>query len=133
MEHPEPREFRTFSLRVRPGERTREGKIRTAKGSPMIMASASVDLFAELGRLKDGHAVPYEHSRKLAWDWMLTYPMNNNRWIAYFEDVPHDADNTNHAREDAFRSLNHATCFGGDGGYIGRIRRLKSGEARIVG
>src|ERR1019366_1486774 len=61
------------------------------------MVVASVRLFAELIRLKVGNVAEYENSRKLAWDWTLKYPMSNNRWIAYFEDVPHRADNANQA------------------------------------
>ena len=61
------------------------------------MVVANVRLFAELIRLKEGNVEQYERSRKLAWDWVLKYPMKNNRWIAYFEDVPHLADNANQA------------------------------------
>jgi hypothetical protein len=59
------------------------------------MVAVDVRLFAELIRLKEGNIAEYQRSRKLAWDWILQYPMKNNRWIGYFEDVPHspyDAD-----------------------------------------
>ena len=59
------------------------------------MVVASVRLFAELIRLKAGNVTQYEQSRKLAWDWILKYPMHNNRWIAYFEDVPHGPGDNN--------------------------------------
>ncbi len=59
------------------------------------MVVASVRLFAELIRLNEGNVAEYTRSRKLAWDWILKYPMQNNRWIAYFEDVPHHDGDTN--------------------------------------
>ena len=59
------------------------------------MVVASVRLFAELIRLKEGDTAQYEHARMLAWDWILKYPMHNNRWIAYFEDVPHHDGDAN--------------------------------------
>ena len=61
------------------------------------MVVANVRLFAELARLHEGNVEDYERCRKLAWDWVLKYPMKNNRWIAYFEDVPHRAENVNQA------------------------------------
>lgn len=61
------------------------------------MVVAPVRLFAELIRLNEGNVAQYEHSRKLAWDWILKFPMNNNRWTAYFEDMPNDANNANQA------------------------------------
>jgi hypothetical protein len=61
------------------------------------MVVASVRLFTELIRLHEGNVAGYEASRRLAWDWIMKYPMRNNRWIAYFEDVPHYADNANQA------------------------------------
>jgi hypothetical protein len=59
------------------------------------MVVASVRLLAELIRLNEGNVAEYERSRKLAWDWILKYPMQNNGWIAYFEDVPHNDGDTN--------------------------------------
>ena len=59
------------------------------------MVVASIRLLAELIRLHEGNIAEYEQSRKLAWDWILKYPMQNNRWIAYFEDVPHNDGDTN--------------------------------------
>ena len=51
------------------------------------MIVAPVRLFSELIRLKQGDVARYEASRKLAWDWILKYPMHNDRWSGYFEDV----------------------------------------------
>ena len=47
-----------------------------------------VRLFDELVRLKLGNVNSYQKKRQMAWNWMMAYPMQNDRWIAYFEDVP---------------------------------------------
>jgi hypothetical protein len=61
------------------------------------MIVAPVRLFSELIRLKQGDVARYERSRKLAWEWILQYPMRNNRWIGYFEDVGYSGENENQA------------------------------------
>ena len=61
------------------------------------MIVAPVRLFAELIRIKQGNVAKYESARKTAWDWIMKYPMHNNRWSGYFEDVGKDTDNLNQA------------------------------------
>jgi hypothetical protein len=61
------------------------------------MVVAPVRLFSELIRIKAGDTAAYERARKIAWDWVLKYPMNNNRWSGYFEDVGKDTNNVNQA------------------------------------
>ncbi len=61
------------------------------------MIVAPVRLFSELIRLSQGPVEKYARARKLAWDWILRYPMRNNRWSGYFEDVPKDTANVNQA------------------------------------
>ena len=61
------------------------------------MIVAPVRLFAELIRIKQGNVAQYESARKTAWDWIMKYPMHNNRWSGYFEDVGKDTDNLNQA------------------------------------
>jgi hypothetical protein len=51
-----------------------------------------IKLFDELLRLGRGNTAAYARSRKTAWDWMMTFPMRNNLWGAYFEDVSFDPD-----------------------------------------
>jgi hypothetical protein len=51
---------------------------------------ASIKLFDELLRLGLGDAASYQRTRRLAWDWLMKYPLRNNLWSAYFEDVPID-------------------------------------------
>ena len=61
------------------------------------MIVAPVRLFSELIRLKQGQVEKYTLARKTAWDWVLKYPMRNNNWSGYFEDVVKDTANVNQA------------------------------------
>ena len=46
-----------------------------------------IRLFDELLRLRQGDKRAYARARKLAWKWLMTYPMKNQIWTQYFEDV----------------------------------------------
>ncbi len=49
---------------------------------------APIRLFDELIRLNLGNVAGYTTARQAVWSWLMTYPMTNNRWNQYFEDVP---------------------------------------------
>jgi len=53
---------------------------------------ANIRLFDELARLGLGESASYQRARRLAWDWLMRYPMKNNLWGAYFEDIPIDTN-----------------------------------------
>ena len=61
------------------------------------MIVAPVRLFSELIRIKAGNIAAYEQARKTAWDWIMKYPIQNNRWSGYFEDVEKNTENVNQA------------------------------------
>jgi len=44
-------------------------------------------LFDELIRLRQGHYRDYRRARDLAWLWLMIYPVHNQVWTQYFEDV----------------------------------------------
>jgi hypothetical protein len=44
-------------------------------------------LFDELIRIGQGDTVAYKSIRAGAWSWLMKYPMQNNVWVGYFEDV----------------------------------------------
>jgi hypothetical protein len=46
-----------------------------------------IKLFDELIRLRQGNIKAYKATRKVAWDWLMNYPMRNNVWTQYFEDI----------------------------------------------
>jgi hypothetical protein len=52
-------------------------------------------LLDELMRLHQGHVESYKPVREGAWAWLMKYPMQNNVWVGYFEDVPGSMDNMN--------------------------------------
>jgi hypothetical protein len=46
-----------------------------------------IRLFDGLLRLKQGDTKPYSRARDIAWHWLMTYPVQNQVWTQYFEDV----------------------------------------------
>jgi hypothetical protein len=74
----------------------RDGKV---EGRGMGQYSANVVepimLFDELIRLDQGDVPSYRQVREAAWDWLQKYPMKNNVWVGYFEDVAPTMDNMN--------------------------------------
>jgi hypothetical protein len=74
----------------------RDGK---ADGGPMGPYSANVIepimLFDELIRLKQGDVAGYARVRAGSWEWFQKYPLTNNVWVGYFEDVAPRMTNMN--------------------------------------
>jgi hypothetical protein len=74
----------------------RDGK---AEGGPMGPYSSNVIepimLFDELIRLRQGDVSAYGRVRADAWDWFQKYPLANNVWVGYFEDVSPRMTNMN--------------------------------------
>jgi hypothetical protein len=74
---------------------------RTGKVGPENMGEYSanviepIELFDELIRLQQGNTPAYQRARDQAWQWLLAYPMKNNVWVGYFEDVPPSMQNMN--------------------------------------
>jgi hypothetical protein len=75
----------------------RDGSIEGGKG--MFPYSANVVepimLFDELIRLEQGDTAAYQRVREGAWAWLMKYPMQNNVWVGYFEDVQASMENMN--------------------------------------
>jgi hypothetical protein len=75
----------------------RDGRID--KGTGMFPYSANVVepimLFDELTRLNQGNVALYKTVREGAWAWLMKYPMQNNVWVGYFEDVKASMENMN--------------------------------------
>ena len=87
-EHNSPWPYRCFA---------RDGRLDGGKG--MFPYSANVVepimLFDELIRLDQGDIAAYKKVREGAWAWLMKYPMQNNVWVGYFEDVKGSMDNMN--------------------------------------
>jgi hypothetical protein len=52
-------------------------------------------LFDELIRIGQGDVASYKKIREAAWNWFTKYPLRNNAWVGYFEDVQGSYDNMN--------------------------------------
>jgi hypothetical protein len=68
-----------FRVDARTGTRIREEYTANTIGP--------IRLFDELLRLKQGRQKSYARARDLAWRWLMTYPVQNQVWTQYFEDV----------------------------------------------
>jgi hypothetical protein len=75
----------------------RDGSLNGGKG--MFPYSANVVepimLLDELIRLNQGDTASYKKVREGAWAWLMKYPMQNNLWVGYFEDVQASMGNLN--------------------------------------
>lgn len=74
----------------------RDGKV---EGKGMGPYSANVVepimLFDELIRLGQGDVGAYKTVREGCWQWLHRYPLKNNVWVGYFEDVQPTMENMN--------------------------------------
>src|SRR5262245_5423261 len=52
-------------------------------------------LFDELIRIGQGDVASYKKIRQGAWNWFTKYPLQNNVWVGYFEDVQGSYENMN--------------------------------------
>ena len=60
-----------------------------------------LELLEELRRLGLGEAQEWSRARQTAWTWLLAYPLTNDVWANYFEDVPWIRGTTNLTQYDA--------------------------------
>lgn len=65
------------------------GQIRENYCAQVVGAIA---LFDELIRLTLGNTADYRTARQSVWNWTMAFPMQNNVWANYFEDIPIQTD-----------------------------------------
>ncbi|HEV3484209.1 MAG TPA: Ig-like domain-containing protein, partial [Vicinamibacterales bacterium] len=84
-----------LAARIRPGNATQSPwpfrvnaltNVATEEYSANVIKP--IALFDELIRLNLGNPTLYQSARATALDWLLAFPMRNNQWSNYFEDVP---------------------------------------------
>jgi len=75
----------------------RNGALSPGKGMSPYSANVvePIMLFDELIRIGQGDVPSYKLVREGAWAWLMKYPMNNNVWVGYFEDVGPNMENMN--------------------------------------
>lgn len=89
----------------------RNGKVIEAYTSHMIPA---IRLFDALITLDKDSSQKYKGAREETWAWLMKYPLQNQRWKGYFEDIRLDPKNENRdqysALETARYLLKHPEC-----------------------
>jgi len=74
----------------------RDGKVEgPAMGPYSANVIEPIMLFDELIRLRQGDGAAYTRVRAGAWEWFQKYPLTNNVWVGYFEDVAPNMENMN--------------------------------------
>src|SRR6266852_5938486 len=75
----------------------RDGSLANGKGMGPYSANVvePIMLLDELIRLRQGDVDSYQRVRDGAWTWLMKYPMVNNVWVGYFEDVGPNMENMN--------------------------------------
>ena len=74
----------------------RDGKVEGKELGPYSAdVIEPIELFDELIRLDFGDVAAYRRVRSGAWQWLEQYPMKNNVWVGYFEDVTPSMENMN--------------------------------------
>ncbi len=93
----------TVAAHVRPGDAThsplpfrvdlQSGKVLDEYDTNIIYVVYFFDELAKLGYSGDNGS--YRTKRDLAWQWIMNYPMKNNKWSGYYEDVVSNHENLN--------------------------------------
>lgn len=73
--------------------------------------AGTMELFLELIDLKQGNVEAYQKSFDTLLKWMKKYPMQNNKWGPFFEDVPGWSDTQINAMTWARFVMNHQVYF----------------------
>lgn len=73
--------------------------------------SGTLELFLELIKLKKGNITAYKRSVDILLAWMKKYPLQNNRWGPFFEDIPGWSDTQINAVTFAQFMMNHPEYF----------------------
>jgi hypothetical protein len=74
----------------------RDGRVEGAGMGPYSAnVLGPISLFDELVRIGRGDVPAYRRTRAAAWQWLQQYPLRNNLWVGYFEDVAPSYANMN--------------------------------------
>jgi hypothetical protein len=73
--------------------------------------SGTMELFLSLIELKAGDTISYRNAFRTIIDWMKKYPLKNNKWGPFFEDVPGWSDTQINAVTFAQFMMNHPEYF----------------------
>ncbi len=105
-----------FKVNARTGE---PGKLKDNAGSGKDANfsvyttnwSGTLELFLELIHMKNGNISSYQKAFDTIINWMKKYPLQNNRWGPFFEDIPGWSDTQINAITFAQFMMNHPQYF----------------------
>jgi hypothetical protein len=85
----------------------------------------AIRLFDELVDLEADSKSLFQDAREIAWNWLQHYPMQNNRWKGYFEDIRLDPGNENRDQYSALEAARYIMEYPGqDEGWKDHARGL---------
>lgn len=91
---------------IRPGDATRSPwPFRVTAATNVIKEEytshviSPIELFDDLIALDQGNVAAYTTARTTAWNWLMQYPMQNNLWSGYFEDVSYETNPANNKNQ----------------------------------
>lgn len=73
--------------------------------------TGTLELWSQLRQLKKGETGNYKSAFDTVLDWMVKYPLQNNKWGPFFEDVPGWSDTEINAATFAFYIMQHRDLF----------------------
>ncbi len=88
---------RSLAAHIQPGDHDHSPlpfkvNVSTGESTPLSIYtsnwSGTMELFLALKELDPGHAQVYQHGFQVLLEWMKAWPLQNNRWGPFFEDVP---------------------------------------------
>jgi hypothetical protein len=102
---------RALARHVRPGDAERSpwpfrvyAETGVVREEYCANLAPALRLFDELLRLGLGERTDFERARQTAYDWLLAYPLRNQAWANYFEDLPWIGKTTNLNQYDALET-----------------------------
>jgi Concanavalin A-like lectin/glucanases superfamily/Bacterial Ig-like domain len=95
----------TLAARIRTGDASRSpwpfrvnARTQAVREEYSAHVIAPIELFDILIARGLGNVATYQTARQSAWNWMMQYPMANNEWANYFEDVFVGSGSKNHTQ-----------------------------------
>jgi hypothetical protein len=82
----------------------RNGAVVEEYTSHMLPAIRLFDALIQLGQDKSDK---YKETREIAWSWLMDFPVQNQRWKGYFEDIRLDPENENRDQYSALETARY--------------------------
>lgn len=115
----------TLAAKVQPGDSTNSPypfKVYAESGNPVITYPganyttnfvSTLSLYENLKKLNAGNVVDYDSAKTTIIRWVKQYPLQNNNWGCFFENIPVYSNTEINAVTMAWYILNHSDEWGG--------------------